>query len=81
MRLKWKQPELAARQQTEITRMQATCEYAIADLKEAFSDARPVAQQPGDRQRDSDRGEVEQTTVRGQRRCRLHMNESLRSQA
>jgi hypothetical protein len=38
-------------------------------------------QQPNDRPQDSDRGEVEQTTVRGQRRYRLHMNESLRSQA
>ena len=69
MRLKGKQPELAARQQTEITRMHATGECTISDLIEAFpmrAASRP--QQPGDRQQDSDRGEVEEKTVRGQRR-------------
>ena len=69
MRLKGKQPKLTARQQTEITRMHATGECTISDLIEAFSDARGQSpQQPGDRQQDSDRGEVEEKTVRGQRR-------------
>ena len=41
MQLKGKQPKLAARQQTEITRTHATGEYTIADLMEAFSVGRP----------------------------------------
>jgi hypothetical protein len=41
MPLKGKQPKLTARQQTEITRMHATGEYASVDLMEAFFVGRP----------------------------------------
>ena len=39
MQLKGKQPKLAARQPTEITRTHATGEYTVAGLLEAFSSA------------------------------------------
>ena len=41
MQLKGKQPKLAARQQTEITRTHATGEYTIVDLTKAFFVGRP----------------------------------------
>jgi hypothetical protein len=45
--------------------MHAIGEYTIADLMEAFSDARgQPPQQPGDRQQDSDRGEVDEKRIR-----------------
>ena len=42
-KLEGKRPKLAPRQQTELTRMHATGEYTVADLREVFSVGRATA--------------------------------------